>query len=283
MGKIPIWFLKEWGNTAFRVGGIYSARFKRGFRDRGSARDSWVFIAVTEGVLRLRQGAWTADLLPGDQTILLPDHPLTREVLSPECHWAIIEFRLEATGLGMDPLPMLGFPAVVHIPLSPEWMWMYRQGLDAMGAEVGLVSGVLLGRWVADAIVGQYLHKGITGGGIAMTKQVDVPPWLTMIRERIENEFNVHDIDPARMALEAGFSRTHFYRVFKRTFATTPMNLLWERRLQIAARKLDTDPFVPIGKVAYDCGFKNHTHFTRMFRRRFGVAPKQWRRRHLGQ
>ncbi len=51
----------------------------------------------------------------------------------------------------------------------------------------------------------------------------------------------------------------------------------------MATRRLDTDPSLAIGDIARGCGFKSHTHFTRMFRRRFGMTPKEWSTRYLAR
>lgn len=102
-----------------------------------------------------------------------------------------------------------------------------------------------------------------------------------MARERIASNFNLHDMDPMKMARNSGFSRSRFYATFKKAFGTTPMEFLWDFRLQIATRKLDTDPSLAIGELARQCGFLNHTHFTRMFRKSFGMTPKHWRQRRM--
>ena len=50
---------------------------------------------------------------------------------------------------------------------------------------------------------------------------------------------------------------------------------IWERRLDSAAKRL-RDPactHVPIGTLAYDCGFSNQAHFSRRFRATYGETP----------
>ena len=34
---------------------------------------------------------------------------------------------------------------------------------------------------------------------------------------------------------------------------------------------------LPIGTVAFDCGFSGQAHFTNRFRRSFGVTPREYR------
>lgn len=54
---------------------------------------------------------------------------------------------------------------------------------------------------------------------------------------------------------------------------------IWERRLETAAQRL-SDPAClhqPIGLLAYGCGFTNQAHFSRRFRDRFGMSPREYR------
>lgn len=52
-----------------------------------------------------------------------------------------------------------------------------------------------------------------------------------------------------------------------------------ERRLDGAARDL-RDPARcgrDIGRIAFDWGFSDLSHFTRRFKQRFGMRPRDWR------
>ncbi len=277
MQRVPDWFAKEWTETAFRVEGIYRMTADRSMKHRSGQRDMWSFRAVLSGILRLRQGAWKADLEPGDQTLLLPDSAFTHEVISDTCEFVAIDFRIESTGFGSDPLPTLSLPAVVRVPVSHQWLQVLHTGLDAMHP----VFDVFEGRGAVDQILGWYLKQGITTGAISIAPRNYVPPWLSAIHKSIKDAFWRPDADPGTMAREAGFSRSYFNRMFRKTYGITPMRFLWELRLQIAIRKLDTNPSLSVGGIAHNCGFKSHTHFTRMFRQRFGMTPLAWRRRHF--
>ena len=54
---------------------------------------------------------------------------------------------------------------------------------------------------------------------------------------------------------------------------------IWERRLEAAAQRL-SDPAClqqPLGLLAYGCGFTSQAHFSRRFRDRFGMTPREYR------
>lgn len=57
------------------------------------------------------------------------------------------------------------------------------------------------------------------------------------------------------------------------------MDWMWERRLQLAHAKL-ADPVngvVPVGLIAYQCGFASQAHFSRRFKERFGQTPTEYK------
>lgn len=58
---------------------------------------------------------------------------------------------------------------------------------------------------------------------------------------------------------------------------TTPSAAILERRLERAAERLVSDPQATITQVAFDHGFNDSAYFTRCFRQKFGVSPRDWR------
>ena len=63
----------------------------------------------------------------------------------------------------------------------------------------------------------------------------------------------------------------HFARVFRELTGLPPHRYLLRTRLERAAQRLRTGDSVT--NTCYAVGFSNLSHFTRSFRRRFGVAP----------
>ncbi len=82
---------------------------------------------------------------------------------------------------------------------------------------------------------------------------------------------SIHDL-----AREAGLSRYHFLRTFKRTTGVTPHQWLLRTRLRNAAERLLTGQ-EPITEIALDVGFDDLSNFIRSFRAEFGVSPRRYR------
>ena len=74
------------------------------------------------------------------------------------------------------------------------------------------------------------------------------------------------------LASEVGLSPAHFARAFKETMGLAPHRYLLTLRLEHARRLLDT-PDAVLADVANRTGFADQAHFTRLFKRQFGVTP----------
>jgi AraC-like DNA-binding protein len=85
-------------------------------------------------------------------------------------------------------------------------------------------------------------------------------------------------LDLARLADEAGLSRYHFLRRFKKETGQTPAACLREKRLD-RAMELLTLSDLPVKRVAAMCGFAGSAHFCAAFAKRFGHSPGAIRRR----
>ena len=74
------------------------------------------------------------------------------------------------------------------------------------------------------------------------------------------------------LAREAGLSPTHFSRAFKESTGRAPHQHLMALRLDRARRLLE-GPDAMLSDIAQRTGFADQAHFTRFFKRRFGVTP----------
>ncbi len=74
------------------------------------------------------------------------------------------------------------------------------------------------------------------------------------------------------LAGEVELSPAHFARAFRETFGLPPHRYLLHLRLERARRMLDSENAV-LADVAQRAGFADQAHFTRFFKREYGVTP----------
>ena len=72
-------------------------------------------------------------------------------------------------------------------------------------------------------------------------------------------------------------SEAHFARCFKRTVGVPPHVFVLQRRLELAARLMLETP-ASVTDIALRCGFSDHAHLCRQFRKSIGESPVAWRR-----
>ena len=94
------------------------------------------------------------------------------------------------------------------------------------------------------------------------------------------------DSDPASvlsvadMAGEAGLSRQHFTELFRHHFGMAPMKYVLHARLHRAAHLL-RDQNRRVSDVSSAVGFEDPFHFSRSFRKEFGISPRLFKKRQM--
>ena len=92
----------------------------------------------------------------------------------------------------------------------------------------------------------------------------------------IEKHLN-EEITLDKIAQIACFSPFHFHRIFS-TLTNETINAFIQRiRIEKAAQRLRNDEDVSISEIAYNCGFGCVAHFSRTFRKYFGLTAKEFR------
>jgi AraC-like DNA-binding protein len=104
---------------------------------------------------------------------------------------------------------------------------------------------------------------------------------LSRAVQRLREQF-AEPLSTPQLAAMAGLSRSQFERVFRRLFGTPPMDYLVRVRVNAACRSLEnTDR--KCADIALECGFYDHSHFSRAFQHLLGLSPQAYRRRHQPQ
>ncbi|MBD9508123.1 helix-turn-helix transcriptional regulator [Ensifer sp. ENS07] len=93
------------------------------------------------------------------------------------------------------------------------------------------------------------------------------------VRENIDTTIRCEDL-----ANLCRLSVSHFSKVFRQTFDTSPHAYVLEMRIEHAKRLLmETDE--PLALIALACGLSDQSHFSRSFRHQTGETPRAWRRK----
>lgn len=75
-------------------------------------------------------------------------------------------------------------------------------------------------------------------------------------------------------------SKSQFERQFRKLFNTSPLKYVNKVRLHQACQMLKGQGYITITQVALDCGFYDHSYFTKVFTREIGMPPKVFRSQH---
>lgn len=103
---------------------------------------------------------------------------------------------------------------------------------------------------------------------------------VALVRALVRRHFRDPDLSPATIAAACGISVSHLHRVFAGEEHTVAA-LIREERLQAAVRALASPGSrrESVATIGRRCGLPDPAHFSRVFHRRFGVSPREFRNR----
>ncbi|MFO7846219.1 MAG: AraC family transcriptional regulator [Balneolaceae bacterium] len=99
----------------------------------------------------------------------------------------------------------------------------------------------------------------------------------TPIWEVMEANY-MYDLKIQDFANIANRSLSTFKREFKKYYKTSPGKWLTDRRLKRAESMLRSGN-KSISEVSFDCGFKNSSHFSRIFKENFSLSPSDYQKK----
>lgn len=80
------------------------------------------------------------------------------------------------------------------------------------------------------------------------------------------------------LAAMSGTNECTLKKVFKQEFSMTVFEYLFEYRMKLALKML-TDNILSINDIATRLGFKSQSHFSTVFKKKFGTSPKEYKER----
>jgi AraC-like DNA-binding protein len=120
-------------------------------------------------------------------------------------------------------------------------------------------------RWIVD----HPAEVGVTSGLIRGLSDPRLARALVALHQAPSEDWTLES-----MAARAGMSRSAFALAFKEATLTTPAAYLADWRLSLAASKMRAG--VPLKLIAAELGFASASAFSKAFRQRFAVSPREW-------
>ena len=108
-----------------------------------------------------------------------------------------------------------------------------------------------------------------------------MPNYYNQRLNLVLNHINKHvngDLSLAVLADVAGFSPYHFHRIFKTLVGENLNNFVVRKKLERAVALLKASPRTSLTQVAFDCGFRSSSDFSRTFKKYFDIPPSRWDR-----
>lgn len=103
---------------------------------------------------------------------------------------------------------------------------------------------------------------------------------LVVQRAKAHVEDNLGDLalDPSKLAAAVGVSLRRLQELFHER-GQHISDYIWQRRLEAAAKRLIDPGRAPlsVGMLSYACGFASQAHFSRRFKDRYGMTPREYR------
>lgn len=106
---------------------------------------------------------------------------------------------------------------------------------------------------------------------------MELSPVVRRVREHIDHHY-MEELTLELLAAVAAVSEYHLSRLFKRETGQTVVGYITERRLQ-TARELLSEGLLSVKEVSARSGFGDPSYFSRVFTRKEGVSPSDFRRR----
>lgn len=98
-------------------------------------------------------------------------------------------------------------------------------------------------------------------------------PWKIDLLEYMNENF-MYDLSMEEMAAYTGRSLASFKRDFKKVSDLTPQKWIINRRLEAAHELILADYHAKVTDICYRVGFKNLSHFSKIYKEKYGYSPQ---------
>lgn len=239
-----------------------------------AAGDFFLICVQIEGICRLYQDGREAILNPGE--FVLSDSTRPYELVMDEDYQLItlrvprraLTSRLEGCErLSAIAVPTINGPARMLLQMAQTacgeaGFWRPGVALDVADSLLSILAGGLRG-----------LHDTEISSSRSGNRQV------TRVKAYVLARLNDPELSVARIADALKLSPSYLHKVFQNE-ATTLDRWIWARRLLACEKALNDQSAAnqSITEIAFSRGFSDAAHFSRSFRQKFGISPREYRK-----
>ena len=94
--------------------------------------------------------------------------------------------------------------------------------------------------------------------------------------EELEHNFTSKELTVAHLAKLCGVSEVYLRKIFEKKLGVSPKEYMISLRMEYAKQLLSSGE-VGVAEAAQMCGYAEPCHFSREFKKRFGVSPKNYK------
>ena len=182
-------------------------------------------------------------------------------------------------GAAAHPAALLDAPALIDLSSAPET----AHRLAALFAQIalefhggGAATGAVL-QWLTSAalMIALRANEDLTRQSAGVGQNVAA---FHRFRALVEQHLVDHWPTP-RYAEALGMSESRLNRIARATAGKSALEVVQDR-LTLEARRRLIHVAGPVSSLAYELGFEDPAYFWRFFKRRTGMTPREFRRRH---
>lgn len=133
------------------------------------------------------------------------------------------------------------------------------------------IKNILLSREKLRSLYGKKFSPEALGIEIVSSNDRFTQKFFEVIEKNISNP----DLNIEMLCKEIGLSRTNLYRKLKAITDLSPVELIRNKRMEIAA-KLLVESDVTVSEVSTYVGFNSHAYFTQCFKAVYGLSPSDF-------